>query len=279
MRDCLGAPLEYDSRKHGYYFSDPGWTLPKVELTELEVLNVLLAEQMARQYSGTPVADVLDSVFEKLKGVLNEPVTIDPALIERNFSFYGSPNRPISERVWIPLFRALRERRTIQFEYSSVSSGNHGLREVEPLHLACLTSEWYLVAFDTEKVGIRQYAVSRIKGTPNITDNYFDRDFDAETYFSNRFNRFVGQNGTSYQVGIRFSRTVAHWILERIWHPEQKTQKHRDGSLTLSFPTPSLYEVKRWVLQWGSDAKVLGPKELVDAHRDEIAAMQSIYSL
>ncbi|MDA1143240.1 MAG: WYL domain-containing transcriptional regulator, partial [Planctomycetota bacterium] len=263
MRDCLRAPIMYDSRKHGYYFTDSKWTLPKVELTELDVMHVLLAEQMARQYSGTPVAEILDSVFEKLKPLLSEPVSIDPAFIENHFSFYGMPSRPVSEMVWVALCRAVREQRTVSINYNSVSSGIRGERQVDPLHLACLSNEWYLIAFDLKHQGIQQYAVSRIYGIPSLTENHFEREFSPEKYFENRFGRFVGQDGKIYEVRIRFDKEVARWLEERIWHPMQTFQPHRDGSATLSFPSPSLYEIKRWVLQWGRHARVLAPKELI----------------
>ena len=65
-----------------------------------------------------------------------------------------------------------------------------------------------------------------------------------------------------HNVAVRFAKSAAPWILERQWHPKQKVKHHRDGSITLSFPAPALYEVKRWVLSWGAEAEVVGPKEL-----------------
>ncbi len=61
--------------------------------------------------------------------------------------------------------------------------------------------------------------------------------------------------------------------LERQWHSKQKISKHRDGSLTLSFPSPSLYEAKRWVLQWGKNARVIEPEDLRRQTKGEIAPM------
>ena len=58
--------------------------------------------------------------------------------------------------------------------------------------------------------------------------------------------------------------------------PRQPTERVR--RVTLSFPAPALYEVKRWVLQWGADAEVLGPRRLREAVREEAARLQARYS-
>jgi predicted DNA-binding transcriptional regulator YafY len=143
--------------------------------------------------------------------------------------------------------------------------------------LACLADEWYLIAYDLKREDLRQFAVSRISKPPSLTSEYFDREFDAEEYLSNRFNRFVGEKGKEYNIVVRFDSDTAPWILERQWHPKQKVTKHKNGTLTLSFPSPSLYEARRWVLQWGGSAMVLEPPELVKYVNDAARALLKNY--
>jgi len=45
----------------------------------------------------------------------------------------------------------------------------------------------------------------------------------------------------------------------------------------LSFQTSGLYQVKRWVLSFGSQAKVLEPPELVSAVAQEVAVTSQLY--
>jgi predicted DNA-binding transcriptional regulator YafY len=53
--------------------------------------------------------------------------------------------------------------------------------------------------------------------------------------------------------------------------------RKKDGSVVLGFPALHLYEVRRWVLSWGSGAKVLAPKELAEAVQQELAAALAGY--
>lgn len=278
LRDSLRAPIEYDAKQKGYRYTDTSWSIQQVELTEGELLQILVAERMAEQYKGTPLARTLETVFEKIRAILPDKVTIDPALLRAQVSFYGHYARPISEEIWLPLFRALRESRTIEFWYKAASWRKGHTREVEPVHLACIADEWYLVAFEPSLEEMRNFAVSRIQSIVKVSDETFKpHEFEPETYFENRFGRFVGKPGDIHKVSIRFDRDIAVWLPEREWHPKQKIQKHRDGSLTLTFPAPSLYEVQRWVLQWGSEAEVLEPKALREAVKKELIGMQEKY--
>src|SRR5689334_11996117 len=59
LRYSLEAPLVYDRRRGGYTYSDPTYALPAVFLVEGELVALLLAEQVSRQYLGTPLEQPL----------------------------------------------------------------------------------------------------------------------------------------------------------------------------------------------------------------------------
>ena len=256
------APLQYNAARNGYCYADRAWMLPMLDLSEAELLQLLMAERMARLFRGTPIADGLEALFEKLRLALTDKVTVDPVFFREQFSFHGQPTREISKTTWVALFKALRGDRVIRVSYRTPPHKDAVERTIEPLHLACIGDEWYLIARLRKTGELRHLSMSRILRV-KVTDVVFDAEtFDPDSYFSNRFGRFVGRPGEAYTVKVRFSAEIAPWVLERVWHPLQKTQKHKDGKLTLTFPAPSLYEIKRWVLQWGDDAQVLAPKEL-----------------
>ncbi len=258
-----GAPLAYDGAANGYRYTDRSWQMPMLDLTEGELLQLLVAERMAAQYRGTPLAKTLASLFDKLAAALPDHVSVDPVFVGEVFSFHGQPAREMSEAVWKRLAGALRDCEVLRIRYANPASDTEaGYRDVEPVHLACIVGEWYLVAHCRKRDALRHFAVSRIVSAKATGEHFKPRDFDPAEYFSNRFGRFVGRPGKVHNVAIRFSKSAAPWILERQWHPKQKIKRHRDGSLTLSFPAPALYEVKRWVLSWGAEADVVRPKEL-----------------
>src|SRR5277367_5439923 len=77
LRDSLGAPLEYDSRRHGFYYSLPDYALPLLRLSEGELVALFLAERLMQTYRGTPYAADLATAFHKLTAQLSDEVTVD----------------------------------------------------------------------------------------------------------------------------------------------------------------------------------------------------------
>ena len=66
MRERLGAPLAYSGARCGYYYTDPTYILPALFLQEGELLVLLLAQQVAHQYLGTPLEAPLRAAIEKV---------------------------------------------------------------------------------------------------------------------------------------------------------------------------------------------------------------------
>src|SRR5712692_7844444 len=57
LRDQLGAPIEYDQSRHGYYYREETYRLALPQVSEGECLALFLAERLLQQYKGTPLAD------------------------------------------------------------------------------------------------------------------------------------------------------------------------------------------------------------------------------
>ena len=91
MKDRLELPIEYDSRRYGFYYSKPVDQFPGVAVTEAEVFALLVAHKAVAQYHGTPFQKPLQAAFEKLTSQLDRtaPFTLgslDAALSFRPFA-------------------------------------------------------------------------------------------------------------------------------------------------------------------------------------------------
>ena len=76
-------------------------------------------------------------------------------------------------------------------------------------------------------------------------------------------------------VKVELRDYAARMAQERRWHPTQEL-KFLNGTGTrveICFQISRLEEVVRWVLSWGSKAKVLAPPELKRMLREGIVAM------
>ncbi len=276
LRDMLDAPVEYDTSRRGYYYSEPHYRLPAMDIRESDLFAICIAEKALEQYANTPIYEKLSSVFDKLRALLPDRVSVNASWIDTHYTFMRESHTIIDPEIWETVSLSLRRRKRVRITHQKAGSKSPIKRLVDPYHIVNYRGEWYLIGLCHLRYAILRFAISRIKKA-EITD----QDYDVADSFD--FNDFMGSHfgitteEREYTVRIEFSPSQAPYIRERTWHPAQVIQEKGDGSVVLSFPSNSLFEVKRWVLSWGGDARVLSPKILADRVRDDLAQAASRY--
>lgn len=67
LKNMHRAPIAFDAKRKGYYYTDPAWPLPPfLTISRPEMQNLLLAWRAMALYQETPLAKNLGAVFEKL---------------------------------------------------------------------------------------------------------------------------------------------------------------------------------------------------------------------
>lgn len=280
LRDMLGAPIEWNAREKGYHYTAPSWTMPLLRLAEGELVALLLARQMGKVYRNTPMAKQLDSLFKKIAATLPQPAMIDPLHFGSLFSFHARPAREVSPEIWRAIFSAIRGSRVLRIAYRGRMHPDAEWREVEPVHLANVDDDWYLLAHCRRRDDWRHFALSRMEQATTRETRFTPRtDFDPDAYFANRFGKFVApKQEKTLLVRLRFAPRAAAAVRERIWHPKQKIQERADGSLILTLPIPSLAEARRFCFGWGSAAEVLAPQSLRRQMAEDVRLLHRMYS-
>lgn len=91
-----------------------------------------------------------------------------------------------------------------------------------------------------------------------------------------KFTRQAGFNARDHLGGgFGVWSYAARVVAERQWHPTQAIRKLKpDGSLIeFQADLAGLEEITRWVLSWGSKARVIGPPELKQRVKEELEKM------
>ncbi|MBM4371987.1 MAG: WYL domain-containing protein, partial [Deltaproteobacteria bacterium] len=136
--------------------------------------------------------------------------------------------------------------------------------------------EWYIIGRCHYKKALRVFGISRLRKAAVSRDAFqLPRDFDFEEQWSNHFGIMTGEKDV--RVRVRFRADQAPYVRERTWHPTQSFKEEKGGGLLMTFKTRHLFEVTRWILSWGSAAKVLDPPELVDAVQAELDGARALY--
>lgn len=276
MRDRLELPIEFDPRINAYRYTHPVSAFPTVQVSEGELLALLVARKALEQYRGTPFHRQLEVSFEKLTGGLKDRISFSPADELQSVSFKNVGLGKADLAIFNTLSGATLRQQEVEFDYRKPGESRAARRRVRPYHLAHRENLWYLVAFDIERGALRTFALPRIS-SPQVRPATFVRpaDFSPEKFFANALGVLGGDR--DYRVVIRFSAAVADRVREREWHESQEWRDLPDGRLELRLRLGALPEIERWVLTWGADAEVVQPRELRQKLRATAAALLERY--
>ena len=103
-------------------------------------------------------------------------------------------------------------------------------------------------------------------------------EFDLAEWLEHSFGVFRSGSTELQTIRIHFTRDVARYVQESRCHGSQKLTTQPDGSLIAEFSLPDTQEIKRWIMSFGTNAKVLGPDALVDEVSSELQRMLSSYT-
>jgi predicted DNA-binding transcriptional regulator YafY len=267
LLDRLHAPLAYNRRRGGWYYTDPTWVLPSVLITEGELLAFFLSVEAARRFLGTPFEAALRSAVTKITGSLKAPVEVNLEELRECYVFASPPTLGVREDFLLDLHHAIQERHQVRIHYYTASRGCWQKRVVDPYHLYNRGGDWYLIAFDHLRSAFRTFHTGRVDRWETLTSGFTrDPNFRLDEWMAQAFQLERGEELA--EVVICFDSYQARYIRERRWHPTQKVDELADGGLILRFRTGGLAEVRRWVMGYGSHAEVLAPESL----REEVAA-------
>jgi proteasome accessory factor B len=267
MRDRLDLPIEYDSHRVGYHYTEEVNAFPTMQITEGELFALIVAEKALQQYRGTSFEKPLLSAIKKMEQALPDTISLNLAEVEQTISFRTRAEQILDLEIFDALAKATAHRRQLELTYRKPGSKQTETRLVDPYHLANINGEWYLFAYDHARKDIRTFVPARIQSV-KPTGKTFARPekFSLDKRLRDSFGVHSGEG--DHDVVIRFNAHAADYIREKKWHESQQLRELKNGGVELRLKLSSLVEIERWVLSWGGDAVVVKPRELAEAVRN-----------
>lgn len=281
MRDQLGLPLEYDSLKHGYYYSQEVHEFPMLHLSRSDLVALFLARHALEPLRGTSLERMLAASFSKIAEACPGEVSIHWHELDSAFSVKAMGVLPADVTLFSDLLDAVTATREITFDYHKLTASRSERRTVQPYHVGQIEHGWYLLAYDPKRRAMRTFALQRISHLETLKST-FPRDprFNATDHLGGGFGvwSYDPKETAKHQVSIRFEGYAARIVAERQWHPSQAIRLLNKAGSLIEFQATlgGLEEITRWVLSWGSKAKVLAPAELKTRVRDELRQMLNL---
>ena len=268
LRDDYGAPVEFDYKKNGYYYTDNTFFIQQVMLKEGELLTLSTILPLLEQYKNTPLEESYRNLMNKLIEMMPENITVDSALINNEVHFISDPITKLEDGVFENVLKATKTQMTLEMEYKTAQNKDYEVRRFDPYHIICQKGSWYVLGYSYHAEAIRLYAMPRIRNC-KITKEKFKipKDFKLSDHIDVQMGAW-GNSGEKFKVEIEFVKGLKTFVMERTWHKGQTLRENKDGSVYLSFETNQLSQTASWVMSFTGGAKVLNPPELKEEVRN-----------
>jgi predicted DNA-binding transcriptional regulator YafY len=271
MRDRLGAPIEYDARRRGYYYAEKTFRLSAGFATAGDMLALGMAKSLLALYRGTPLyasaRRLLEDIATPLTADKNDGGSVP--WFESRIIVPPVASAPVPREIWDAVTASLKEDLIIRFDYQGIYDAAPRPRRVHPYQLLFDTGAWYLSAFCEQRKAVRLFSLARMKNPAPVAARFkLPPDYDyAAGNDGSYFGVFIGRKE---RYRIAFDAIGAAWARERLWAADQKFEELPGGLIIMDFTSTQYNKVLDWVLARGARAEPLEPEPLVREWREHI---------
>jgi predicted DNA-binding transcriptional regulator YafY len=288
MRVMLKAPIEYDYKHKGYYYTEKKFKLPAGFASAEELLALGMTKTLLSLYKDTPLYETANALMD----VITSPLDANyDAHSDKKTAWYEDrivvpqpASAPIPPDLWNVIITSLKENRVITFDYHGLRDDKYHSRCVDVWQLLFDNGAWYLYSYDHERKAVRMFALTRMKNivltaeTFMLPQNYdyaarTGKDKEGKPLAQSYFGVFAGGKILKYRIAL--CGPAVFIAKERTWASDQKIKENDDG-IIMSFSSTQYDKVLEWILARGGYACPLSPPELVELWKDNIKDMSKL---
>jgi predicted DNA-binding transcriptional regulator YafY len=262
---AIDVPIQDDGRGIDRVLSlDPAYGRKGVQLTLLEMVSLRFGRTLFDFLEGTGFAEDMDDALERIS-TWSGANGIQGAMVQHlDRKFIAIPEHAKDHtgdaEVLDEILTALLRQNPAEAMYARVG-GQLRSYSLQPLTLANWRHSLYLFAKDLGADMVKTFAVDRFrvfKRTRGVQFVY-PEDFDPKAIVRDCFG-IIG--GPVTEIRLRFSRAVAPYVQERVWHASQVVTPVVGGEVEVTMRVGLSPELETWILGFGPQVHVIDPDTL-----------------
>lgn len=256
------APIEFDRREGGYYYSDSEYTIGRfVELNDLDLQSLEFAINILDSYRNLAIVNDFRGAIDKIVNQLK----IKNELSTKEYNQFVVPEQAFQvEGIdWLqPLIHFIKNKKVIEVTYHKFGSQDPIIHVVHPFLLKEFNNRWYLLCLTNNNKRIMTLGLDRIKKISETEEKYIKVDFDKSEYFKHFVGITAPQDEKPVKVVVKFDPLKGKYIKTKPIHHSQRIIKDNEKELQIELFIVPTYEFKAFILGCGYECKILQPKSL-----------------
>ncbi len=258
-------PLDNERSSELEYRVSAEYQREGTQITLLEWISLNFGRNLFSFLKGTDFSADFSEALEKMSIINiqnNRNLTND---LDRKFMNIAEHTKNHSDQSEIidDIITCLLHQNSAEAFYARIGSPTKTYT-LHPYSLVTFRQGLYLFAWDIQAKQIKTFAVERFhKFKRNRKDRFeIPVEYKPQSIIKDSFGIIKGPK--VYEVRLKFKRHASPYIQERTWHQSQTLEPSTGGEIILGLRVGIAYELKQWILGFGSDVTVLNPPELAE---------------
>ncbi len=110
---------------------------------------------------------------------------------------------------------------------------------------------------------IRTFLVESVLEAQSTQEFFtYPTNYSPELLFGKSYGIFISDPTVTIKVVIEFPAHLYEYIANRTWIADQRVTRPRLGRFRLTVRVSDLFEIMHWVMQFGSEVKLISPQKL-----------------
>jgi predicted DNA-binding transcriptional regulator YafY len=259
MLDEMGIPVYSERGPYGGFSLVRGYKMPPLVFTLEEAVAVVLGTGIVDEMWGDLYREASRGALAKLENLLPEEQVREVAWARGSLVATGMNRADLKAQTPAleKLRRTIREHRSVNMKYQTSQVPHLSERGLDPYALVHRWGWWYVIGFCQVHQEVRTFRVDRISEV-SLSDETFVQspDFNLQAYLKNELSA-----QPQVTARLRFEPEFAN-ILAGNHSYWETIETKPDGSVEVTFPSPSLEWAASTTLAYGPAVEVLEPLEL-----------------
>ena len=259
MLDEMGVPVYSERGPYGGFSLVRGYKMPPLVFTLEEAVAVVLGTGLVQELWGDLYRESANGALAKLENLLPEEQTREVAWARSSLAVTGlhRANLKMQTPALEKLRRAIRELRSVNMLYQASQVPHPAERGLDPYALVHRWGWWYVIGLCHVHNEVRTFRVDRISEV-TLSENIFVKStgFDLQAYLNMEM-----QSQPQITARLKFDVASANIVSgnRSYW---QNVEPQADGSVEVTFLSPTLEWAASTVLMYGPAVEVLEPPAL-----------------
>jgi predicted DNA-binding transcriptional regulator YafY len=168
------APIKYCPLNRGYYYTDEGYSINKINLSEEEIETLFIASDLMKPYDNLSVLKNFRSIVYKIVANVNASKLRQEGELFSGISCDSAPSIETAEVLNL-LLKALRDKIMVSVRFRFERSERTETKHFHPIHIHACNGEWYVAGIFEPDMEFGFLEVALIEGV-KLSSRILDRE-------------------------------------------------------------------------------------------------------